>query len=159
MLNIKINKNTVGKAVLLVLTALYILFIWLHSSMNSEISANQSKGVLYFLTTLLNNFGVSLDITEHLIRKSAHFLEFALLGFIVLLNAVVINGKIIKNLLQCGFICLITALIDEFIQLYVPGRSAQVTDVVLDFFGAVFGILFFVICYHIFNNIIKRKRG
>jgi VanZ family protein len=40
-----------------------------------------------------------------------------------------------------GFVCLATAVIDEFIQYFSPGRSAEVRDVLLDFSGAFLGVL------------------
>ena len=36
---------------------------------------------------------------------------------------------------------LLTALTDETIQLFVPGRSGQVTDIWIDFFGVMTGLL------------------
>ena len=51
------------------------------------------------------------------------------------------------------FFGLLTAVIDETIQLYVPGRSSSVKDVLLDFSGVLTGLfiallilLFFRLC-------------
>ena len=41
---------------------------------------------------------------------------------------------------SCG-LCLLTAMVDETIQIFVPGRGSQVTDVWIDFAGACLGVL------------------
>jgi VanZ family protein len=37
-------------------------------------------------------------------------------------------------------ICVLCAMLDEFHQLFVPGRGAQVKDVIIDTVGAIVGI-------------------
>ena len=46
-------------------------------------------------------------------------------------------------------ICVLYASIDEFHQLFVPGRSGQVTDVLIDLIGVVLGLLlvFLIRCF------------
>ena len=39
-------------------------------------------------------------------------------------------------------LCTLSAMADETVQLFVPGRSGQVTDVLLDSAGALAGIIF-----------------
>ena len=82
--------------------------------------------------------GVSLkgDV-EHTIRKLAHFLEFACLG---LLWCKVFASFHISNRTSNGYIlliCLLVAVVDEYIQLFSPGRDGKVMDVLLDFSGAL----------------------
>jgi VanZ family protein len=48
--------------------------------------------------------------------------------------------------------------VDEYIQLFSAGRSAQVNDVLLDFSGAVAGFVFFLIIHLIVRTIKKAKR-
>ena len=38
-------------------------------------------------------------------------------------------------------LCFLTALVDETIQLYFPGRSGQITDLWVDLAGVALGIL------------------
>ena len=50
----------------------------------------------------------------------------------------------VKNFFRKGdlillFLCLLTALTDETIQLFVPGRSGELRDVWIDFAGGVLG--------------------
>lgn len=138
------KKHSLFFVIMLVLTAAYIVFIWIHSTMSAYDSSVESGNVMNFLNDFLIMIGLPGDLTDHIVRKAAHFCEFALLGFLSLWTAYINNKKIIKNLLSVGFVCLATAVIDEYIQIYSIGRSAEVTDVALDFFGACVGVLVFV---------------
>lgn len=131
--------------VLFVLTGLYIGFIWFHSSMNAEASAAESAGVLGFITGFLKSIGISAELTDHIIRKSAHFVEFALLGFLTFWCSRRLKKKILANLMPVGFVCLATGVIDEYVQLFSAGRSSEVADVLLDFAGSVTGVLSFLL--------------
>ena len=78
-----------GKTVLLVLVGLMLAFIWGHSLMSVEQSGAESlqivemlKGVFSRVCGLLGIGGAveAVWITDHLVRKTAHFVEFAVLG-------------------------------------------------------------------------------
>ena len=83
-------------------------------------------------------------LTEHLVRKAAHFTEYAGLGFLLAMNTgagmvpVFSLTRIAKANFTAAF-CL--PFIDETIQLFVEGRSGQITDVWLDMAGIVTGIM------------------
>lgn len=84
-----------------------------------------------------------------LIRKIAHFSEFALLGLLCSGLAVLELEKIPVGLLGAG---LAVACIDETIQLYVPGRASSLLDVWIDTSGFAFGLVVFLIGYHLVKN-------
>lgn len=155
----KNSKNIILTIILTVITIAYILFIWVHSSMSAEASTEESTSVLGFVDAIFKWLGLSVELTDHIIRKTAHFCEFALLGALVMWNGFLFNHKVISNLLSCGFICLATATIDETIQLSSPGRAGMVTDILLDFSGVTAGFLFFIIVFNLFIYIKNRKRG
>jgi len=78
------------------------------------------------------------------IRKLAHFTEYALLGF-----ALVVHLKYRLRDSSLPRVCLIAWLVatlyagtDELHQLFIANRSAAVTDVLIDSAGAVVGTLF-----------------
>lgn len=73
---------------------------------------------------------------EHTIRKLAHFCEFAVLAWLWCQTFAYFH---VGNRTANGYVllfCLLTAVIDEYIQLFSLGRSSQVSDVLLDFSGA-----------------------
>ena len=94
--------------------------------------------------------GISTDITEHIIRKLAHFTEFTALGILLSIDTVLF----LKNMKQYVwiplFIGFLVALIDETIQLFPVGRSSSVKDVWLDLSGVIFGTILLLVLKQIY---------
>ena len=111
-----------------------LCFIWSNSLVGKEGSASLSRTV----TAWLN--GIGIPVTEHFVRKSAHFCEFGLLGCELMLLFWLRSGVRFQNLCNAAFAALLSAVTDETIQSF-SGRGSQVLDVVLDFSGALTGIL------------------
>ena len=111
-----------------------LCFIWSNSLVGKEGSASLSRTV----TAWLN--GIGIPVTEHFVRKSAHFCEFGLLGCELMLLFWLRSGVCFQNLCNAAFAALLSAVTDETIQIF-SGRGSQVLDVVLDFSGALTGIL------------------
>lgn len=153
----QLHKIKVFTIVLYIITGLYIAFIWIHSTMSAEASTVESLSVLDFLTNFLKSVGISAQLTDHIVRKSAHFCEFALLGCLCLWCGYLIKKNVVKVLMPAGFVCLFVAVIDEYIQLYSKGRSAEIKDVLIDFTGSICGATFFIVILIIILLIKKRK--
>ena len=108
---------------------------------NSSLPATESGRLSGVVAQLVLQLARLLDITltgnvEHTIRKLAHFLEFACLG---LLWCKTFASFHVSNRTSNGYIlllCLLTAVADEYIQLFSSGREGRVMDVLLDFSGA-----------------------
>ena len=111
-----------------------LCFIWSNSLVGKEGSASLSRTV----TAWLN--GIGIPVTEHFVRKAAHFCEFGLLGCELMLLFWLRSGVHFQNLCNAAFAALLSAVTDETIQIF-SGRGSQVQDVVLDFSGALTGIL------------------
>ena len=73
------------RRILAVLILLTIVFIWGHSLMSREDSSKESDWVRQLLTPVLELLVGEGNVTEHLVRKLAHFCEYALLGLELLL--------------------------------------------------------------------------
>ena len=125
------------KAALRIATLLWIGFIFWNSLHVASASSEMSGSLLELLTRI----PVLHALTDHIVRKCAHFIEFFLLGG--LLTASLRPGRTaVRGAAALPFFfCLIVPLVDETIQLVVPGRSGQVSDVLLDFSGALCGLL------------------
>ena len=132
------------------ITFFVIGFIWWNSSKNGEESSGISQGVLYEIMQIFARIGISTDITEHIIRKLAHFTEFTALGILLSIDTVLF----LKNMKQYVwiplFIGLLVALIDETIQLFPIGRSSSVKDVWIDFSGVIFGTILLLVLKQIY---------
>ena len=80
------------------------------------------------------------NVMQHLVRKTAHFTEYALLGLLIrfCLQSWIGNRK--KHLLPAAWIFgTLYAVTDELHQLLTDGRAGQWTDVVLDSSGVLAG--------------------
>jgi VanZ family protein len=89
---------------------------------------------------IVPEYDVALSNLEYFFRKGAHFFSYLVLGVLVM-NALRRSG--VEGFRLCIFalgICVLYAISDEVHQLFVHGRSGQVTDVLLDSVGAVVGI-------------------
>lgn len=129
------NKKLVLAWILLVL---WMIFIFYMSSCNGNVSSDQSGTIAYVLHNILGiNYS---DKLIFIIRKCAHVSEFFILGILVI-NLV--SKYNVKHIYLISFIiCVLYSSSDEFHQLFVPGRSGQVTDVLIDLIGVVLGLLF-----------------
>lgn len=126
------------------LLVIWMIFIFIMSSFNGNISSNQSGSIadlIYNLFNISDTEKVSL-----IVRKFAHVSEFFILGILVI-N--LINKYNVKYSYLISFIvCVLYASSDEFHQLFVPGRSGQVTDIFIDMIGVVLGLLIFCLINH-----------
>ncbi len=140
-------------ALLVLLHALLVfaaLFIFSQSLPDKEASKEISVGVTTKLAPFLELIFGSGSVSDHVIRKAAHFTEFfgfgALAAVCAALRAKYASAKLgeavpvkTQSFANAAFLSLTTALTDETIQLFT-GRGSQVADVWLDFSGAVCAI-------------------
>lgn len=134
------------------LSLAWILFIWSHSLVPGVGSAQESGRVCETLMPLFNFFGVSdWQVVDHIIRKTAHFLEYTVLG--VLLSYTFYGEYHIAHAIPC----ILVPVCDEAIQLIVPGRSGQVSDVILDICGVIFGTIVAFLIIKCMRRIRKRR--
>ncbi|WP_288527389.1 VanZ family protein [uncultured Eubacterium sp.] len=147
------NKRSKAIAVIFwILTAICMAIIFYFSSRPANQSAGQSSVVTLFLQKLFH----TKAITEHMVRKFAHFTEFAGLGFLINTALYCSTGK---QKLPLGIaIGSAYAGTDEIHQIFVDGRSCQFTDWALDTAGIVTGAIIFLILNLIIRKIIEHKK-
>lgn len=105
--------------------------IFFFSSQTGGQSSGLSNQFVDFLAPL---FPADSEVLTTLVRKGAHVTEYAILGGLL---TWALRGKSWWALL----IGLGYAATDEFHQLFVPGRSGQVSDVLIDAIGVGVGVL------------------
>ncbi len=99
----------------------------------------------------------ALETLHRVIRKMAHFLEFALLGALFCWTYFVYEEKPARLYIPALAVVPVPC-IDESIQLFVQGRGAAFTDVLIDLSGATCGFLFaFGVAMLIFKIMKSRK--
>ena len=86
--------------------------------------------------------GVSTAILTFLVRKSAHIIAYFILG-ILMYRALRINIRRWRTRTVASFAllsCSLYAVTDEIHQLFVPGRSGELRDVMIDSIAALVGV-------------------
>ena len=134
----------VGRVVFTLALAGCIWFIFSNSMAVAQVSSASSGRVLQLMQAALRRLGhpaLAQRLTMHLVRKLAHFCEYLLEGFLLMLCMRVYSRHPLGHITVPMLGGVLTALTDETIQLYSPGRSSQVTDVWLDSVGVLAGIL------------------
>ena len=157
------------RKIFLVLMILWMAGIFAFSSR----SGSESTGDSYFVGTLVGDIFVPgfdewssekqqefAEKIDHPVRKTAHAAEYAVLGLLAAGACIPAHehrregsaapggarsAKICRELLLPWGIAAVYAATDEFHQLFVPGRSGQLSDVILDSAGALAGLLLLAI--------------
>jgi len=87
----------------------------------------------------------SFAYAGRLMRKSAHFIAYLILGFLVshAMKNEVSTATTWKRRGASLLLCVAYAISDEFHQLFVPGRGPLLKDVFIDGSGAALGIILY----------------
>lgn len=134
------KKRKAAVAVLTVLLLANLCFIWGNSLVSRSDSHDLSVGVLGFLPGFLRDLFPDQEQLVHIVRKAAHFTEFACLGGLscgLLAATRAVKRHPFFHVWAGGFFA---AAIDETIQIFT-GRGSQLQDVWLDFAGFSAGLL------------------
>ena len=127
--------GTAAKIICWALAAACMAAIFYFSSRTADESEQQSGFFAQLITKL---FGIG-GFSDFIIRKLAHFTEFAGLG---LLFAIALKVQTGKSKTPTAIICSsIYAATDEIHQIFVPGRACRVLDWGIDTCGAALGAL------------------
>ena len=140
------------KVIKLGLLIIWAIIIFYFSSQNGSASQNLSDDLLgksFFSFLNFENLAYKDFILKYTFyfRKSAHLIEYLILGILVDLNVkeYLKNNLVIISLV----ICFMQALSDEIHQLFVDGRTFMIKDIFIDSFGSLLGI---IICLFVYKK-------
>lgn len=128
------------KIVIRIVIALWLCLIWGHSLQPAVVSEQESGFFLDFLIKYLPAI-FDNEAGMFILRKSAHFMEYFILGFLLCGEFISYLRGFIKRLSVPVFVGLFVAFIDETIQLFVVGRSGEIRDMWIDFAGVALATL------------------
>lgn len=144
------NRISVRKAVSLVTVLVWMAVIFSFSAQKAEASSEVSGSLTsHLLTEVCQTFSLDWDEDtlvkyaqklEHPIRKAAHMTEYAILACLIC-NCLYQYGCRRRYFLRAELLTACYAASDEIHQLFVPGRSGQISDVCIDAAGAGIGLL------------------
>ena len=120
----------------------WTLFVWGHSLVQGPQSSLESDLAVSLVRPIFEALGVTdVGTMTLVVRKGAHLSEYAVLG-------VLAWGLFRARLRERGrapfpaaFLVGLVPVCDEGIQRFVPGRSGQLGDVMIDLAGVCFGVL------------------
>lgn len=137
---------------------LWVAFIWGHSLVQGPESSSESGFFANLAMPLFNALGVyDLDLMTFIVRKGAHFTEYAVLGVLVRgLVASRTRGLGVKAMPQ-ALLAALVPVADECIQLFVPGRAGKPTDVLIDLSGLVCGVALAKLCVYLKKSMFRPR--
>jgi len=127
----------------LVILWMALIFYMSHqpATKSSELSSGITVIISDIIQKVVTDIKLNQDSLSHIIRKSAHFLEYMVLGVLVV-NSLLDTDKPKPRLIFLAILmCILYAISDEIHQIFVPGRSGQVSDVLIDSLGGLAGVL------------------
>lgn len=132
-----------------------LCFIWGNSLLPGKDSGNLSGFVGMILQKLLPFLDLQSETGMYLLRKAAHFSEFAALG----MSFAWLFGMLSEKRLWSLSLPLISgatvAAIDETIQIFSPDRGPSIKDVCIDTCGVITGIAVLTLLHWLFT---RKKR-
>jgi len=168
------EKSKIKKILYIILIMSWMLVIFAFSNLQATDSSEQSmtlsvnivKGGAEFLHKIgifkempsdeeLNN---AVEMIHNPIRKCAHAAEYFVLTFFIVValrDKDCWNFSIKKAFLIAIGICFLYSLTDEFHQIFIPGRSGELTDCINDTLGGCVALVFYYIC-HLIKSKIKK---
>ena len=137
------------ECILVIIVVLTVCFIWGNSLVKGTDSGTISKFAKEIINSIIGVTGSAGMSGDGTLRKIAHATEYGILG-LEMTGLFYVYRK--KTMQQVLFLGMITAFLDETIQLFVPGRSGEIRDVWIDLGGFLAGMLL------IFGNRMLHKK-
>lgn len=136
------------KIILVILIIIWIITVFMFSGEGGKESKQTSGGIVGFIVDRIydtSNMSQKeradkIEDLQRPIRKLAHFTIYTLGGAITFGFVDKFNVRNKEKVIDSLIFCLICAILDETHQYYVPGRSCEIKDVLIDTIGASIGI-------------------
>ncbi len=154
--------------VLWTVVILWMVMIFMFSAENAEESTKTSDGIVDIVVDhVLADKKESMSISDFqrvkyeislLVRKSAHFFMYTVLGMLVMCAVSRHTTHCILRPVISLSVCVLYAISDEIHQLFVPGRAGRVLDVFIDSSGTLTGIAIVFLIMTLINKIINSKK-
>ncbi len=153
------------RVITVILLIIWMSLIFSLSSQNADTSSKTSGGLIRATLSVFypdfeeltkENQEEIVGSFQFLARKTAHFSLYAVLGGLSFLSVISYRKLMLKiRVLSASVICLIYAVSDEVHQIFIPGRSGEVRDVLIDFCGAFITIIILTLFSRYIKGIYK----
>ncbi|MCM1256470.1 MAG: VanZ family protein [Roseburia sp.] len=163
-MNYKTGKARAIKFIWILAAVLWMALIFRYSGQRAQVSSELSGSLSYRLAGRVSEwFSLGLgeetlmhygEIWEHPLRKAAHMTEYAILSALFFGNFYQYTTTYQRKYFLAWICATCYAATDEFHQLFVEGRSGQITDVCIDSAGAFVGLCFVYLVLWMLNNVL-----
>ncbi len=109
---------------------------------SGALSGGLTEALIALIRPLFPDARLLVESLESALRTHAHFIAYFVLG-ILLMNALTRDTLQTAASIRSFIISILYAASDEIHQYFVPGRAAELQDVLVDALGALMGILLF----------------
>lgn len=152
------------RIILGILLIIWASTIFMFSHQGGEQSSSTSQGtVRIVLENIIPNHLTEnekeeiIQKIEPFIRKLAHYAVYIIGGILIysFMNTFSMTMKrsfLFSQIIGTGY-----AITDELHQYFIPGRSAQISDILLDAFGVLTGIIMMILLQALYNKIKNKK--
>ena len=154
-------KINILRTILIILLLSTFNVIFGFSSQDSKESGSLSEKITLFVADKIPSIKEKtgqekesiINRMEKIIRKLAHFSIYTIVGLLLMGLASTFNLNDGKKIIISLVIGIIYATSDEIHQSFVPGRSPQITDVMIDTMGVLLGILLIMLVLNIYSKV------
>lgn len=149
----------------IILTVIWMVVIFSFSAKNAVQSSEQSLRVgLTIGSVVVPDFEEQpqevkisfAESIEHAVRKMAHASEFAFLSLLMFMSYGFVSRRILHYLLSWGS-AVLYAVSDEIHQIFVPGRSCEIKDMLIDTAGITVMLLVIFVIERIIDSYRMKK--
>ena len=140
------------KSKYIILTIIWMGFIFCMSNQPANISKELSQNIENLLkqTPIIGN--LLSDIlnspnSQFIVRKSAHIILFCFLSILCFVVIYELKRNVKISTLVSFSITFIYACMDEIHQLFIPGRTGKINDVLIDSIGVIMDLIFINLIY------------
>ena len=137
----------------IILLVIWLLTIFMFSNDKADSSSAKSDTIAESISNVIEKFTGhkcstdTIDTIIFIVRKTAHFLEYLILGILVI-NVIKDYKELeLKYIITGVLLCMLYSISDEIHQLFVSGRSCQLRDVLIDTLGSITGIYLYQLQY------------
>ena len=145
------------------LSLLIMVFIFSMSAQDAETSSNTSGGLIESVIRFFDKGFTELSQIEQeeyverfqfIVRKLAHFSVYLALGFTLSAGMqTFVKLRVSVRTIIAFIIGVLYAILDEIHQIFVPGRSCELRDMLIDSTGILIGSLFIMALFLLIKRI------
>ena len=148
-----LKKRTFWRYTWAIILILWLAFIFSNSLSTGDDSKKNSDRVVDVIENTFQKISPNFSISAKFVRKLAHFIEFSVLGALILSYRFLWDTDSRLHVYRTLFFGMLTALIDETLQLSSPGRGSRVSDVWIDFSAILVSIIVYFLILFIIKHI------